>query len=179
MPAGKWLAVARVAKLFGREGELSLTLFDTFPDIYPLSEPLFVEIDGLAVPLFFEHFNRRGKNGATVRFADIDTQRRASELIGHELYLSDSPLADPDDEEEEDEDEIYLEDLVGYEALLGSGHRGIIEEFIDSDNPLFRLSVDGQEALIPAVDAFIAEIDTDAHTLTFDLPEGLLELYLS
>ncbi len=174
MPAGKWTAVARVAKLFGREGELSLTLFDTFPDNYSMSEPLFVEIDGLAVPLFFEQFNRRGKNGATVRFADIDTQRRATELIGHELYQSDTPF------DTNEEDEIYQEDLlVGYEALLGSNHRGIIEEFIDSENPLFRLSVDGHEVWIPAVDEFIAEIDTEARTLTFELPEGLLELYLS
>jgi len=179
MPAGKWTAVARVAKLFGREGELSLTLFDTFPDNYSMSEPLFVEIDGLAVPLFFEQFNRRGKNGATVRFADIDTQRRATELIGHELYQSDVPFADTQEDDDLDEDEIYLEDLVGYEALLGTGHRGLIEEFIDSDNPLFRLSVDGHEVWIPAVDEFIAEIDTEAHTLTFELPEGLLELYLS
>ena len=173
-PAGKWTAVARVAKLFGRDGELSLILFDTFPGEYTLSEPLFVEIDGLAVPLFFEQFNRRGVNGATVRFADIDTQRRAAELVGHELYLADSF---PDEEEELDEDEIYLEDLVGYEARFDS-HRGPIEEFVDGENPLFRLSIDGQEVWVPAVDEFIVEIDTQAHTVSFDLPEGLLELYL-
>ena len=46
------VAVARVSKSFGSEGELLVSLFDTFPDDFDLREPLFVEIDRLAVPLF-------------------------------------------------------------------------------------------------------------------------------
>ena len=45
-------AVARVSKTFGQNGELALSLYDTFPQEYELSEPLFVIIDKLAVPLF-------------------------------------------------------------------------------------------------------------------------------
>lgn len=177
MPAGKLTAVARVAKIFGREGELSLNLFDTFPRDYRTSEPLFVNIDGLAVPLFCEHFSRRGQSGATVLFGDIDTQRRAGELVGHELYRQDNSAPETDDEL--DGDEIYLDDLVGFRATLGEGSQGTIEEFVDGENPLFRLSVDGREAWIPAVDAFMAEIDIQDRTVAFELPEGLLDLYLS
>lgn len=176
MPAGKMTAVARVAKIFGREGELSLTLFDTFPADYQTSEPLFVEIDGLAVPLFCEHFNRRGQNGATVLFGDIDTPRRAGELVGHELFLQ-NPTERLNEETEED-DEIYLEDLIGFQASLGEQYQGEIEDFIDSENPLFQIAVNGQEVWIPAVNEFIAEVDLKNQTVTFELPEGLLELYL-
>lgn len=175
MPAGKMTAVARVTKIFGREGELSLTLFDTFPADYQTSEPLFVEIDGLAVPLFCDRFARRGQSGATVLFSDIDTPRRAEELIGHELFLQD-PTEQSD--EETDEDEIYLEDLIGFQALLDERHRGTIEDFIDGENPLFEISVNGKEAWIPAVNELIAEVDLKNRTVTFELPEGLLELYL-
>ena len=98
----RYTAVARVGRLFGdtKQGGLSLTLYTTLPeDFDPTSEPLFVEIDSLPVPLFIDHFERRGVSGANVLFADFDTQRRAEELVGKELYLE---LAD----EEGDEDEF-------------------------------------------------------------------------
>ena len=42
-----------------------------------LREPLFVKIDSLAVPLFCDRFERRGKTNALATFADIDSARRA------------------------------------------------------------------------------------------------------
>lgn len=45
-------AVARVSKTFGLNGELTLNLYDSFPQDFNPSEPLFVVIDKLAVPLF-------------------------------------------------------------------------------------------------------------------------------
>ena len=83
------IAVARVGKLFGeaRSGGVSLTLYEQFDDEFdPTTEPLFVEIDSLDVPLWCEKFERRGQRGATVHFADFDTPRRAEELLGKELY---------------------------------------------------------------------------------------------
>lgn len=90
-------AVARVSKTFGQNGELTLNLYDSFPQDFNPSEPLFVVIDKLAVPLFCDRFQRRGRSGAVVAFGDIDTERRAAELIGLELYLSPGP------DEEDDE----------------------------------------------------------------------------
>ena len=166
-------AVARVSKTFGQNGELALSLYDTFPQEYELSEPLFVIIDKLAVPLFCNRFQRRGQNGAIVGFEDLDTERRASELAGEGL--------------------IYLEDLVGYRIHLASNkgqaasapssdpsktpEEDYIEAFIDGENPLFKAQIGGREVLIPAVDEFITDIDEEQRTIEFDLPEGLLELY--
>lgn len=107
-------AVARVSKTFGQNGELTLNLYDSFPQDFNPSEPLFVVIDKLAVPLFCDRFQRRGRSGAVVAFGDIDTERRAAELIGLELYLSPGP----DEEDDEGDGLIYLEDLVGYTVRL-------------------------------------------------------------
>ena len=52
-----------------------------------------------------------------------------------------------------------------------------IEEFIDGENPLFRVRIGSREVLIPAVEEFIADIDQERQSIEFDLPEGLLELY--
>jgi 16S rRNA processing protein RimM len=93
-------------------GEVALTLYDLFPRDPKREEPLFVEIDGHAVPLFLDSFVRRGVRGATAVFADIDTPARANELVGRPLYMRAGQSAGIT------EDEIYFDDLVGWEAEM-------------------------------------------------------------
>lgn len=169
--------VARVVKPFGKEGEAIVALFDNFPEDYDTREPLFVVIDGLTVPLFFDRFDRRGNRKAVVLFADFYAEKRVAELVGHELFCSPSGTAETEYEsDEENDDLIYLDELVGFEALLGAGKKGEIEDFIDSDNPLFLVRIGEKEIYVPAVDDLIEEIDVEARRVVFDLPEGLIEL---
>ena len=179
----KEFAVAKVGKSFGTHGEVTINLYDTFPSDFTQEEPLFVYIDNLAVPLFFDHFERRGKSGGVVRVADFDTPYRAAELIGKELYMGlEEELLGIEPEEVEDEfdedDELYLEDFVGFEATFeGTALKGEIVDFEDDDwNPLFIIEIDGKEAMIPATDDFIVEYSPTKKTIHFDLPEGLLDL---
>lgn len=176
-------AVAKVGKSFGTQGELTINLYDTFPSDFTIEEPLFVYIDNLAVPLFLDHFERRGKSGGVVTFADFDTAHRASELIGKELFmgLEEELLgltSEEDREEFSDDDELYLEDFVGFRATFeGSDVEGEITDFEDSDwNPLFIIEINGKEIMVPAVDDFIVEYSPSGRTVHFDLPEGLLDL---
>lgn len=167
-------SAGRISKSFGTSGELIINLYDSFPDSFNTEEPLLVSIDSLTVPLFLEKFERRGVSNALVRFADFDTAGRAAELIGLEFSLCcDSP-------EEDDDDLVYFEDLVGYKAFFaGSEHAGVIAGFIDSEhNPLFTVALGDRKAMVPASEDFIEAIDFDHKTITFALPEGLLELYL-
>jgi 16S rRNA processing protein RimM len=168
----------RISKLFGHAGEVVINLYDTFPsEKFNIEEPLLVVIDSLTVPLFLEKFQRRGRSGALVSFADMDTPERVTELLGLEFTLSESFESD----EEESGDEMYMDDLVGFTALfLGKELQGEITDFIDNEhNPLLVLSIAGNEVLIPATDELIASFDTTRRTVTFDPPEGLLELYIS
>ena len=165
------IAVARVGRLFGdiSSGGVSVTLYTTFPeDFNPLEEPLFVEINSLTVPLYCEHFERRGVSGANVRFADFDTKRRAEELVGKELFIA--------DEEDADDDEFYMEDLIGFAVEVGK-MRGEVTDYYDSDmNPLFGIDFGQGERLIPAAEEFIVHIDFERGKMKMLLPEGLLEI---
>jgi 16S rRNA processing protein RimM len=166
------IVAGKIGGLFGGKGELSLVLYDSFPRDPNKEEPLFVEIDGHAVPLFFESFARRGVRGATAVFADIDTPQRANELVGLPFYLRAAGEAG-----EAADDEIYFEDLVGWEAVIGKGAVGRVTAFFDSElNPLLEIELDGETELIPAVEEFIAAIDENRRRVTLDLPEGLLGL---
>ena len=172
---GNLLPVGKVNKLFGRKGEVAITLYNTFPDNFSKEEPLLVEIDSLTVPLFFSSFERRGVSGAIVAFDDLDTPERATELIGRELSIE-------IEAEEADDDEFYMEDLIGFvaEVVDEQGTRvaeGHVTDYYDSEaNPLFGLELGGREVLVPAVEEFIVQIDFEDERIVFLLPEGLMEL---
>ena len=162
------IAVGRIGRLFGTEGGVMVTLYTTFPDDFRMEEPLFIRVDELAVPLFCSSFERRGQSSAVVNFDDIDTERRAEEwLVGREIFI---------EEEESDDDEFYMEDLIGFKAIVGR-QRGEVIDYYDSEaNPLFEIRLGDKQHLIPAQEEFIAHIDFDKRTIKFVLPEGLLEL---
>lgn len=165
----------RINKLFGTGGGLRLTLYESFPeDFNPQTTPLIVEIDGLEVPLYCDEFDYVGASGASVRFADMDTERRAEELLGKEFSIE-------LEAEEREEDEFYLEDLIGFRATIfemGTERTftGEVADYIDSEiNPLFELDIEGREVLVPAVDEMIGGIDFERGQIKFILPEGLID----
>ncbi|MDD3108665.1 MAG: hypothetical protein PHV49_05600 [Alistipes sp.] len=167
--------VGRISKSFGTHGELQIVLFDTFPEVFDVEEPLFVFIDKLAVPLFCRRFERRGQRGAVVEFDDFGSEKRTSELIGLELFREEAAqereVLDPDAEE------LDPEALIGFRAVIEPDTEGILEEYIDGENPLFVLSLPSHsEVYIPVVDEFITEIDVDQRVIHFLLPDGLVDV---
>ncbi|MBQ3208295.1 MAG: 16S rRNA processing protein RimM [Alistipes sp.] len=161
------LAVGRITKLFGAEGEVNVNLYADFPDNFSEEQPLFTIVDSLVVPLFCDSFSRRGRGNATVRFADIDTPKRAELIMGNEIFI---------EEAESDDDEFTFEDLIGFTVKIGR-RKGEITDFYDNEyNPLFEVEIGGKHYLIPAVEEFIAAIDFDKQEIKLVLPDGLIEL---
>ena len=161
------LAVGRITKLFGAEGEVNVNLYATFPDDFSEEQPLFTMVDSLVVPLFCESFSRRGHSSATIRFADIDTIKRTELIMGNEIFI---------EEPETDDDEFTFDDLIGFTVKIGR-RKGTITDFYDNDiNPLFEITLTDGTHLIPAAEEFIAAIDFDKGEIKFVLPDGLLEL---
>ena len=161
------LAVGRITKLFGAEGEVNVNLYASFPDDFSEEQPLFTMVDSLVVPLFCESFSRRGHSSATIRFADIDTVKRTELIMGNEIFI---------EEPETDDDEFTFDDLIGFTVKIGR-RKGTITDFYDNDiNPLFEITLSDGVHLIPAAEEFIAAIDFDERVMKLVLPEGLLEL---
>lgn len=159
----------RINKLFGTDGGVMLSLYAGFPeDFDPETVPLLVTVDALEIPLWCERFERRGQTGAVASFADLDTERRASELLGLEFRIGQN--------EERDDEEFYLEDLIGF-VVNANGRQGTLTDYYDSDaNPLFELTIENRSVLVPAVEEFIAHIDFEGRSIKMILPEGLLDL---
>ena len=160
--------IGRLGKAHGVKGEVSFQFDD---DIFDTSDAdyLILDIDGILVPFFMEEYRFRNDSLALVKFCDVDTHQRASELTGCDVYFPRS-VAD------EDGDAPSLAMLVGFnivDAFDGKvvGKIAAIED--STQNVLFELE-DG--TLIPASDELITNIDTNRQQIIMNIPQGLLEI---
>ena len=160
--------IGRLGKAHGVKGEVSFQFDDDIFDRVD-ADYLVLDIDGILVPFFMEEYRFRNDTVCLVKFCDIDTQQRAQELTGCDVYFP-RALA------EEGEEVPSLASLVGFDIVDASSSKtvGRIASIDDTTaNILFELE-DG--TLIPASDELIENIDGPSHTITMHLPEGLLEL---
>lgn len=160
--------IGRLGKTHGVKGEVSFQFDD---DVFNRvdCDYLVLDIDGILVPFFIEEYRFRSDSVALMKFEDIDTQQRAAELTGCDVYFP-RALAD------EDDSEVSFSMLVGFDLIDEDSGKtiGRIAAIDDSTvNLLFELE-DGR--LIPANDDLIHHIDMKGKTITMDLPEGILTL---
>ena len=160
--------IGRLGKSHGVRGEVSF-LFDD--DVFDRvdADYLILDIDGILVPFFIEEYRFRSDTTALMKFEGIDTQERARELTGCDVYFPRNLAAS-------DDDSISWSAIVGFDIIDASTKKSIgrIASIDDSTlNILFCLE-DGH--LIPASEDLITQIDQQARTITMHLPAGLLDL---
>ena len=170
--------IGRLGKAHGVKGEVSFQFDDDIFDRVD-ADYLVLDIDGILVPFFMEEYRFRNDTVCLVKFCDIDTQQRAQELTGCDVYFP-RALA------EEADNDLSLASLVGFTIINdGDGKAaartvpddsvvGIIASIDDTTaNILFELE-DGR--LIPANDDLIVDIDTEHRQIRMNIPEGLLDI---
>ena len=160
--------IGRMGKAHGVKGEVSFQFDDDIFDRVD-ADYLVLDIDGILVPFFMEEYRFRNDTVCLVKFCDIDTQQRAQELTGCDVYFP-RALA------EEADNDLSLASLVGFTIVSAPDGFpvGIIASIDDTTaNILFELE-DGR--LIPANDDLIVDIDTEHRQIRMNIPEGLLDI---
>ena len=150
------------------KGEVSFQFDDDIFDRVD-ADYLVLDIDGILVPFFMEEYRFRNDTVCLVKFCDIDTQQRAQELTGCDVYFP-RALA------EEGEEMPSLASLVGFEIVSvpdGSAIGTIAAIDDTTQNILFELE-DG--TLIPASDDLIESIDINKQKISMNIPNGLLDI---
>ena len=160
--------IGKLGKTHGVKGEISF-LFDD--DVFDRADAdyLVLMVDGILVPFFMEEYRFRSDTTAIVKFEGIDTQERARELTGCDVWFP-RALADSDD------DTITWAAIVGFDIIVANSGQpvGRIASVDDTTlNILFCLE-DGR--LIPASEDLITGIDKENRIITINIPEGLLDL---
>ncbi|MDR2449461.1 MAG: hypothetical protein LBD52_05830 [Prevotellaceae bacterium] len=165
----KGLHFADVVKTFGAHGELLIRLRHEAPEEINLSEPVFIAIDGYAVPFYFKQFDARSNHRALVVFDDMETMELAQELVGKAIARKTGNGA-----RRTGNGTLSLLHYNVVDEL--AGEIGVVAGFIDiPGNPCLQLNDDAQEILIPFREEMMT-IDHRKKIITTNLPEGLLDL---
>jgi 16S rRNA processing protein RimM len=160
--------IGKLGKAHGVKGEISF-LFDD--DVFDRTDAdyLILDMDGILVPFFIEEYRFKTDDNALMKFEGIDTQERARELTGCEVYF-------PREMAEGDEEQLSWTAIVGFELIDANSGKsaGRIASVDDATiNILFELE-DGK--LIPASEELITNVNTKKQQIFINLPEGILEL---
>ena len=162
--------IGRIGKPHGIKGELTMMVEDDVFDRVE-GEYLILLIDGILVPFFIEDYRFRSEQSALVKFCDIDTQERASELTGCDVFFPRS-LSDIDDT-----DTLTWQEAIGYQvADDNSGKTLGTISYIDTSTANTLIELDNG-MLIPAAYEIIKDINTEQRLITMSLPEGLMEIW--
>jgi 16S rRNA processing protein RimM len=160
--------IGRLGKAHGVKGEVSFQFDDDIFDRVD-ADYLVLDIDGILVPFFMEEYRFRSDTVCLVKFSGIDTQQRAQELTGCDVFFP-RALA------EEGDEMPSLASLVGFEIVNDADGEtvGRIAAIDDSTvNILFELE---NGTLIPASDELVTDIDAERRTIKMNIPEGLLDI---
>lgn len=161
--------IGLIGKAHGVKGELSIQIDDDVFDRVD-AEYLVLKLDGIFVPFFMEEYRFKSDSVALVKFEGVDTQERARELTGVEVFFP-RELAEQDEEAE-----LSYAALVGYTLIDNNSGKPVgIIAYVDEQtiNIMFELE-DGR--LIPASEELIVDVDQKNRTITLDIPEGILDL---
>ena len=112
------------------------------------------------------------KNMPVVKLEFVDDRDAAERLRGSEIYMDEAEL------EELPEDEFYVKDLIGLKAIdFDSGEEigEVVNVLTDRPQDIYVIKrPEGEEIMVPAVDAFIKEIDLKAGFVAIRPIEGLV-----
>lgn len=164
--------IGRLGKPHGVKGELSFWFAD---DVFDREEAdyLLLEVEGILVPFFIEEYRFRSDEVALVKFEDVDTDSRARELTGCEVFF-------PRARGEADNGYLSWAEIVGYrivDAATGAPVGTICRVDDTTANILFEVETpEGGEVLIPLGGEMSKDVDKAARIITMELPEGLLDL---
>ena len=166
---GSVYKIGIIGKAHGVKGELSIQIDDDIFDRVD-ADYLVLKLDGIFVPFFMEEYRFKSDSVALVKFEGVDTQERARELTGVEVYF-------PRELAEQDENaELSYSALVGYTLIDDNSGKPVgTIAYVDEQtiNIMFELE-DG--LLIPANDDLITDIDMSKQQITMTIPDGLLDL---
>jgi 16S rRNA processing protein RimM len=160
-----------ITKVSGYEGAVSVRLERTLPEDIPLTESVFLEIEGRPVPFFIMLREYSGTGSLKLKFDGYDSDESVTEFVGARVFLTgkSSMSEKSNDLSSIDGFLVYDQDnrLVGY----------ITEVIPNPGQPLLKInSPQNREILIPLHENLIISIDKKKKQIAMDIPEGLTEI---
>lgn len=167
-----FINLGKIISTHGYKGEVKIELSGDFLPKSKKMELLFVDFPPAPVPFFIFKSTQNSISQFTIHFKGISTPEQARNFIGKSILL-------PQNLVKEIKKEATLDDLlVGFSII--DEKLGLLGKVISVEEGIQDLLVvetpNQQEILIPAVEAFILNIDSKKKQITTRIPQGLIDL---
>jgi 16S rRNA processing protein RimM len=125
------------------------------------------------LPYFIESIRKKGDDELHVKLEGINNREAVTKLIRKEVWMK------------EDEIQTHAQknnpiNWVGYQVIDQSRDLGAILEVIEQAHQILcRLEIASREVLIPINEQTLKSVDHKSRSVFVELPDGLLDVYLS
>lgn len=164
--------IGKLGKAHGVKGELSFLFSDDVFDRVD-ADYLVLDIDGILVPFFMEEYRFKSNEKALVKFVDIDSEERARQFTGCEVFF-------PRNLSDSDAEHVSWAEIIGFAVIDKQNGQvvGHIKAIDDTTiNTLFEIETTaGNDILLPAHEELIHEADMQRREIRMSIPDGLLDL---
>ncbi|WP_018343322.1 ribosome maturation factor RimM [Cytophaga aurantiaca] len=164
-----------IIKAHGVKGEVLVQVFSDDLTDYETLESVFVEIKQKQIPFFLTSFNFATQKRCILSFEDITTVEQAKPLVGADIYIPISQMA------EADESRVSYQALMGFDVIDSiQGKLGVISNFFQkTGQDLLMMDYKDAEILIPVTEEIVHSVDVKTKQVLTTLPDGLIEIYLN
>lgn len=158
----------------GVKGDLLIFLDVDDPKRYKKINSLMVERDGQLISFDITKVSLH-ENIITVHLEGIENMTKAEEFIKCDVYLPLSSLP------KLDEKRFYFHEVINFKVIdKTKGEIGVFEKVFDSPHQTIAQIKNGdKEILVPMISEFIDRVDRKEKILYLNLPDGLVDLYLT
>lgn len=162
--------VGFVTKAHGFKGHLQVKLLEDLTSDWH-KEPVFFEIQGQPVPFFIEEISSKPGDIIIILLKSVNTEIEALKFKGKDLLVKEELIEELNE----------LPDLIGWTFTDHStGKEGVIEDVMANTHQIIlQTKINNKEVLIPLTEDFILEVNEETKTIIFDLPPGLVDIYLN
>ncbi len=160
--------IGEIVNVVGIKGELKIYPLVNYDEDYAKGNLLYINNEK-----FIVEKSRKQKTVWVMKLEGLDDRNIAERKKGQFIEI------DVIEEESLPEDTFYVSTLIGMEVKTEEGeYIGKVTNVIqNSAQDVYEITTDeGKQVLIPAVKAFIANIDSEEKVITVSVIEGLLEL---
>ena len=166
--------IGKVRKAHGVNGALNIDLTVEGDSVSIDMEFLFLMIDGALVPFSLEEIEIK-PNQIIAEFEEIGSKTDAEKYTYCKVFIENEFLFD-----EEAQVSSSLKALIDYQLI--DKQNGISAQILDlieyPNNPVFEIELNNNPIMLPAQEELIEAIDDTKKEITYNIPDGLIDVYL-
>jgi len=163
--------IATIVAAHGVHGDVRLRSHSDIPGRFTRLESALVGMPGAVPERKFIRTAKENGDRIILSFVGCDDRDAAQELIGCRVWIEETEMEAPP------EGRYFIHDLIGCAVRTPTGDaRGSVQDvMLLPANDIYVVRYEGREVLVPAVPAFIRQVDTEAKVIVVEPVPGLFE----